>query len=267
MIMNQSSLFKNITTLACGMLFVAAFPLKSMAQTPTSENPAEYVLEDIQGTDIQVKEDGTDKWEPAEEGQILETGDEVKLGNNTTAALMLQSDTSVQLSANTDMKVEQVEANNTGGFFSHLILVTGQVLADVKKHLEESHSTFEVESDGVVCGVRGTAFEVNASGGMVQTSTHEGKVEVLGQNGESHMVEAGNASSFQRGMFRMQRRLDQREIGRFQKWRAYRQIVMQKRAKRLEDIRNHRRARWIRKHNHAKKKIFHREMMERRHTF
>lgn len=264
--MNHLTSFRNGAVLTLGMLLVFTSPLKGMAQIQNNAEPAEYVLEDIQGPNIQVKEDGSNEWLPAQEGQVLEFGDEVKTGDNTTAALMLQSDTSVQISADSDLKVEQVVANNTGGFFSRLMVVTGQVLADVKKHLEESHSTFEVESNGVVCGVRGTAFEVSVNGDNVQTSIHEGKVEVLGQNGESHMVEAGNASSFQRGRFRMQRRLDRREMDRFQKWRVRRQLVFQKRFKRMQDIRNHKRLPWVRKHFHAKKKLLRREETnQRRH--
>ncbi|HTC21489.1 MAG TPA: FecR family protein [bacterium] len=231
-------------------------------QTSAGGEPVEYVLEDIQGT-VQVLEDGAKNWEAAQEGQVLETGDEIKVGDSSEATLTLQSETTVHLSAGTDMKVEQIEANQTNGFLSHLQVLAGSLLADVKKHLEESQSSFEIESNGVVCGVRGTAFEVNAVGDTAEVSTHEGSVEV-GNGTESHMVAAGNFSSFQRGRFLMQRRLDRSEMDRFQKWRAFRQVVWKKRLQRLADIRAHRRAPWKRHHPHLKRAAIRHKWLEKR---
>jgi len=243
-----------------------AFPLHGLSQTSntasSSQAPVEYVLEDIQG-DVQVLEEGSKDWEAAQEGQVVESGDEVKVGNDSEATLMMQSETAVHLSANTDMKVDRIQANNTGGFLSHIEVFAGNLLADVKKHLEESHSTFEVESSGVICGVRGTAFEVTAQNGTAQVATHEGSVEV-GNGTESHMVNAGNFSEFQRGKFRLTRRLERREMERFEKWRAFRQRVLQKRLQRLEDIRNHKRAAWVRKNARLEKTIEKRNRFKRK---
>src|SRR5262249_29614757 len=148
----------------------------------------------------QVMEDGAKIWDKAEEGQVLDAGDEIKVGDGSEASLTLQNDTTVHLAAGTDLKVQQIQANETQGFLSRLALLAGNVLADVKKHLEESHSTFEIESNGVVCGVRGTAFEVSANGADAQVFTHEGLVEV-GAGTERHPVEAGKFSSFRKGRF------------------------------------------------------------------
>ncbi len=236
-------------------LMAWCFPLRGISQNDNgvapAQDPAEYDIEDIQGQ-VQVLEDGAKDWEPAEEGQVLESGDEIKVGDNSQATLMMQSDTSVQLSAGSDMKVDQIEANASGGFLSRLEVFAGNVLADVKKHLDESHSTFEIDSDGVVCGVRGTAFSVNCQDNAAQVSTFEGAVNV-GNGTESHMVQAGSMSEFRAGKFRLQRRLESREFQRFQRWRAFRQTVERKRAQRLADIRLHRRAAWVRRHPHPGK--------------
>lgn len=241
-------------------------PLKAYSQTDNSGvstvNPVEYVLEDIQGN-VQVLEGGAKDWETGVEGQVLESGDEVKTGYNSQATLMMESDTSAHLSANTDMKVDQIVANDTGGFFSRLQVFAGNLLADVKKHLEESHSTFEVEANGVVCGVRGTAFDVTSHEGTAQVATYEGSVGV-GNGTESHVVDAGNFSEFQKGKFRLQRRLDRREFQRFEKWRAFRKIVWKKRLQRLQDIRNHRRAAWVRNHPHLRKAILKNEQRKKK---
>jgi hypothetical protein len=250
-----------------GFLLVFGPSLRGISQADdqpaAASEPAEYIIEDIQGSNVQVLEEGAKEWEPAVEGQVVDSGDEVKVGTASEATLTLQSETSVHLGEGTDLKVEQIEANPSNGFLSRLQVVAGTLLADVKKHLLESHSTFEVESNGVVCGVRGTAFEVNAQGDTAQVATHEGSVEV-GNGTETHTVEAGNFSSFQKGKFQMQRRLDKSETGRFQKWRALRTIVLKKRLQRLEDIREHKRTPWKRRHPQLERAILRHELKKKR---
>jgi hypothetical protein len=253
--MNDRFFLKSCSAVVLGALLFLSAPLKSISQVE-SQNPSsesvEYILEDIQGN-VQVLEEGATQWEQAEEGQVLESGDEIKVDNKGQATLMLQSETSVHLNGPSDLKVEQISANENGGFLSRLKVFAGLVLADVKKNLQESHSTFEVESNGVVCGVRGTAFEVNGNENTAEISTYEGKVEV-GNGSESHMVTAGNFSSFDHGKFRLQRRLDRLEMQRFQKWRSFRQQVMKKRLIRLAALRNHKIQPWHRKHPHHLKR-------------
>ncbi len=255
------------SALLTGLLLIFGSPFTAVLMADdqvagAAPEPVEYVVEDIQGT-VQVLEDGSKNWEAAQEGQVIETGDEIKVGDNSEATLTMQSETSVHLSADADMKVEQIEANQMGGFLSRLQVFAGTLLADVKKHLADSHSSFEIESNGVVCGVRGTAFEVSAVGGTADVATHEGSVAV--SNGtETHIVAAGSFSSFQRGRFLMQRRLNQSEISRFQKWRAFRQIVMKKRLQRISDIRAHHRAPWKRRHPHLRRALLRRKLQEKR---
>ena len=266
---NNPWLKRGSAILAVSLAFLV-FPISGIPQAGSAvgqTDTVEYVIEDIKGPNVQVLEEGETQWEKAQEGQVVDTGDEVKVGDKSEVTLMMQTETSVHLAENTDLRVEQIAANETGGFLSRLKVMAGLVLADVKKHLDESHSTFEVESNGVVCGVRGTAFEVDAHNGESQVSTHEGKVEVSG-GGESHMVTEGNLSSFKRGKFLLQRRLAQNEVLRFQRWRAIRQAVRQKRMQRLEDILRHKRQPWQRKHpqlnNQAKRKLLG-EMIRRKH--
>jgi hypothetical protein len=217
----------------------------------------EYVVEDIKGANVQVLEDGSQTWDNAQEGQVLESGDEIRTGDNSEATLTMQSDTQVHLSADSDLKVGQIESNNSNGFLSHLVILAGTIFSDVKKNLLESHSSFEIEANGMVCGVRGTAFEVSNNNGDVVTATHEGKVETV-SGGESHFVEAGNASTFHQGRFQGLRALNSDEIGRFHRWRAMRAGILQKRFQRIRDIRMGRRKAWVRRHgviaNHIKRR-------------
>ncbi len=265
--MTNHRLFLRVSSFALtGFLLALAGPFANLSradeQATAAADPVEYVVEDIKGT-VQVLEDGAKDWETAQEGQVVESGDEIKAGDNSEATLTMQSETSVHLSSDTDMKVERIEANQTGGFLSQLQVLAGSLLADVKKHLVDSHSSFEIESNGVVCGVRGTAFEVRAEGDTAEVATHEGSVAV-GNGTESHRVDAGNFSSFQRGRFLMQRRLDQSEINRFQKWRAFREIVRQKRQQRLSDLRAHHRTPWKRRHPHLNRALLRRKLQQKR---
>lgn len=224
-------------------------------------DPVQYVIEDIQGSDVRIMEDGANVWDKAVEGQVLEKGDEIKVGEGSETTLSLRSETTVQLAAGTDLKVEEIVPNGSQGFLSRLALLAGNVLADVKKHLNESRSTFEIESNGVVCGVRGTAFEVNVDGEGAQVSTHEGEVDVVG-SGESHSVSAGQISSFRKGRFLALRAMREGEKARFRKWRQFRQQVWKKRALRIMQIKNHQRKAW--KRRHAVRKI--RREWRRRHN-
>jgi hypothetical protein len=235
-------------SLFCFLIFSIPIGGECQAADPgnAGPEPVQYVLEDIQGSDVQVLETGADQWAAGQEGEVLESGDELKVGADSQATLMLQSDTSVQVSPNSDVKIDQIADNHQGGFFSKLKITAGQLLADVRKHLDESQSTFEVEANGVVCGVRGTAFEVNAQGDEVQALTHEGTVEVK-TAGQDNLVQAGNAYSFRRGRFVGQRLLDQDEMSRFAKWRAYRAQVFEKHRLRLENIRKGVRKAWVRR--------------------
>ncbi|HET9869439.1 MAG TPA: FecR domain-containing protein [bacterium] len=229
----------------CSLLFLPAVFAQEPPPAAGEGGAAQYVLEDIQGG-VQVLETGGTQWEDGEEGQVLEAGDEIKVGPDSEATLTLGTDTSVHLDPGTDLKVEQMTDNPQGGFLSRLGLAAGRILADVQKHLEESHSTFEVEAGGVVCGVRGTAFEVEADGEQVQALTHEGEVDVKGA-GQDNLVRAGSAFSFRRGRFVARRLLDRVETARFAKWRAFRAHVFEKRRQRLEDIRRGLRRPWVRR--------------------
>src|SRR5258708_38598539 len=55
-----------------GLLLFLSGPLVGFAQTNESEetDSAQYIVEDIQGSNVQVLEDGVGAWEPAEEGQV-----------------------------------------------------------------------------------------------------------------------------------------------------------------------------------------------------
>jgi len=243
---HSRALFLVISLLAVSPVTNVSAEEETATPTPTVEK-TEYVLENLQGDDIQVLEDGSGKWEKAQEGQVLEAGDEVKTGEGSQATLMLQSETSVHFNATSDMKVDRIEPTEEGGFLSRLKLLAGRVLADVKKKLQESHSTFEMESNGVICGVRGTAFEMETNGKDVEARAHEGEVEVK-SDGKTDVLGKGHAFAFKNGKFSAKRRLTRSETKGFKKWRSLRKEVFKKRMERLNSIGQGRMKPWTRQH-------------------
>ena len=241
---------RSLSFFILGFLLANFSLIHAQTTNDSASDPVEYAVEDIQGGNVQVLESNSKTWDPAQEGQILESGDEIRTGNNSEVTLTLQSDTQVHLSANSDLKVGQIEPNSTNGFLSHLVVLAGTILSDVKKNLLESHSSFEIEANGVVCAVRGTAFEVSNHNGDVETATHEGKVETL-SGGESHFVTEGSAASFKGRMYRGIRQMRTEEMNRFQRWRSMRLRIRSKRMQRIGDIRMGRRKAWMRRHGRA----------------
>ena len=80
--------FLNVLGFGFGLsLFL--IPLSGFSQAPAPDaaaaEPVQYVLEDIQGSNVQVLETGADGWAAGEEGEVLEAGDEIKVGDGSEA--------------------------------------------------------------------------------------------------------------------------------------------------------------------------------------
>jgi ferric-dicitrate binding protein FerR (iron transport regulator) len=140
------------------------------------------------------------------------------VGDDTEIVLALKGETFIHLDENSEMVVSHLEENQSGGFLSRLRLLTGAILSDVKKKLSESQSSFEVDSGGVVCAVRGTLFEVVSEGGRILTSADQGRVEVRTSQG-TLQVSAGETCSASRDQAPSARPSSKAIKARFQTWR------------------------------------------------
>ena len=211
-----------------------SFAMPSPTVTP---EPMEYEVEDIQGTVLALF-DGEAGPETVEEGETLESGDSLITKSGSQATLSLNDVTAVHVSESTTVRIADLEPNASQGFISRLELTAGKVLSEVEK-LDESQSTFEVESGGVICGVRGTAFEVQNQDGQVQTNTFHGAVEVA-QGEQSQLVRGGehSAFSFAKKAFLAKRKLNAAENRRYSAWGKIYKRARAKRAQRMEWIRN-----------------------------
>jgi len=179
-----------------------------------------YTIETIEGAgQVRLQKADSQEWTNAKEGDYLEEGDSLKVGSATTAVLSLKDDTFIQVSENTVLNIKTLSDQGDKGFLTRLTLSAGRILSDVRKNLGLTGSVYEVESGGVVCGVRGTVFEVANSGDNVETTTHEGSVQVQGSNG-SQTVKAGETCHCHHGLNPSKEPCSKKAMARFQAWKA-----------------------------------------------
>ncbi|HJT24659.1 MAG TPA: FecR family protein, partial [bacterium] len=197
----------------------------------SSQLPTGYVLDQVKGTVLIIPK-GASQPMTAQTEQTVQVGDEIITQADSEASLTFNGAAMIQLSEGSDLKVGDLAAPSGKGFLSRLKLLAGQVLAQVQK-MGTSHSVFEIESGGVVCGVRGTAFEVQKEGASIVTNTYEGTVE-MDRKDLSQKVPAGRHSEFDtdKGLFHLQRLLNAREEERYRNWQRYRDLIAQRQKER-----------------------------------
>jgi hypothetical protein len=215
---------------------IAAAPTAPATETqPTPSEPISvfgYTIEDIKGTALIIPA-GSDVPESAEEGEAVEANDEILTKDYSEMTIALNDDTMFHVSDNSRIKVEEIAPNATQGFKSRIELIFGNILSEVEK-LDESKSSFEIDAGGVVCAVRGTAFEVQRQGSNISASTFHGMVQM--QKGRLNQdVNANEHSTFslKKAGFLAQRRLSPAERRHYQTWVRAKTAVQKKRAKRI----------------------------------
>ncbi len=187
------------------------------ADTP---EPLEYVVEEAKGTVLLVQ-NGKALPVALEEEETVQEGDEIITKENSQATLSLDENTLIRLGPDSDLRLTKLGPNETNGFISRLELIGGKILSEVE-NLTASQSTFEVNAGGVVCGVRGTAFEVLKQGQEVHTSTFHGLVEMRkGRFIQKIKANQHLAFSFKRGSFLGKRTLNEQEKARYSDWNRH----------------------------------------------
>jgi len=168
-----------------------AAPKKAATKTPTAEavkpTPAEgtpvakekevvlpeFYLAEARG-DVRVVRKGTKS--KAAPPQGVEKDDRIVTGKDGTAYLQLRSGGTVEIAPKSDVKIEKMEADSKT-LKARFKMAFGRMRTVLKK-FANARSTFEIEAGGVVCGVRGTAFEVDYDKDKknVAAKTFEGSV-------------------------------------------------------------------------------------------
>jgi hypothetical protein len=229
--------FRNLIALCLLALGAPALGAADSAKTIASRFPVQYILDNIQGQ-VHVLSKGVMVPETAQEDQVVLAGDTIVTGPKSQVSLVLNAKTMVQVSENSQVTVGELSKKGSMGFFSRLKLSFGKVLSQVEK-LATSHSTFEVEAGGVVCGVRGTAFEVSTEGTTILNSTFEGAVEMkTGSKTQTVAADHHSEYSGDRGEFLLQRVVTDRERERFQNWKKFQDLAIQRQKGREEALRS-----------------------------
>jgi hypothetical protein len=224
---DEVSLVLRLLVLFLSCLFLIHSPLSADIESSLELLPV-YFIAVVQGEgNVQVLKEGETQWRKAGEGTRLEEGDRILAGDDTEVILSLQSETLIHLDEDTEMTVARLEGNNSDGFISRLRLLTGSLLCDVKKNLSQSGSKFEVDAGGVVCGVKGTVFEVASNSDPVRILTEEGEVQVKSAGG-SRLVPAGDTCWASKGRFPSLYPSSEKTKARFQAWRDIRHKILQK---------------------------------------
>jgi hypothetical protein len=176
-------------------LFLIGGPL--FADIPLDSAPTnQAIFTQVQG-DVQIETGKYQKVEKARKDQVVVEGDRIVTQDNSSAVLRLFDGSQLTISPQTDFILSQLQQSPTHDKFLHFKLFLGKLAAEVKE-LTTAQSSFEIESGGVVCGVRGTQFSmaVDPHQHTVQLDVIEGKVWARSKGGPEQIFTAGQQQLF-----------------------------------------------------------------------
>jgi len=169
-----------------GSLFIAAMLTSS---SPQSALASQCTLSIFSG-DVQIQRAGSDIWEEAGDGIILEAGILVRTSPESHALLTFFEGSSIKLEPDTNIEIQQIKSIEGGG--SEIILKQwlGKTWSRVVKRVAPG-SRYEIETPSVHALVRGTLFETVVDETEATTiKTTEGVVSVTALDEEVN-VSAG----------------------------------------------------------------------------
>jgi FecR protein len=137
------------------------------------------VVQKVTGTVVYLRLNRSD--EPAIVGTSLkEVEDGIRTGPRSTAVLTLDTNVgTLELSAETILRIQQMQTSPQGGYKTRLMLSQGQVRVKLKSFVNPE-SSFEVQTPSSVSGVRGTVFGVAVQPtGDTAVALESGKVSIV----------------------------------------------------------------------------------------
>jgi hypothetical protein len=132
----------------------------------------EAIFSSVSGKVVIKRQDGS-ILRAAEKDSAVVEGQRIVAGSDGRAILKTFDGSEIRISPNTDLVLKKLRKPQAKDKIIQFKLLMGQLLALVKPLLS-SHSTFEIESGGVVCGVRGTRYQVK-----YEPSTHTVYLQVM----------------------------------------------------------------------------------------
>ena len=143
---------------------------------PKASDPQSAMLEDLQGFVEVQDESGT--WKVAQLGQAMQAGERIRTGALSHVVLGFYDGSQARLGPNTEVSIDQLDANKTGPRVVVLNQLLGESDHDVAKSSDPA-SRYEVHTPSGVGTAKGTAFHVFvAITQLVQFDVDEGAVTV-----------------------------------------------------------------------------------------
>jgi hypothetical protein len=137
----------------------------------------------VTGT-VEIQEQGSSRWTPASEGDLVKTGTIISTGFKSSAALSL-GNSSLTIRPLTRLSLEEiVRMENTEKV--SLNLRTGRVRAEVTPPAG-GKTDFSIHTPSATASVRGTIFEFDT----LELSVENGRVQYSGINGQTIYVDQG----------------------------------------------------------------------------
>ncbi len=146
-------------------------------------NPVPAKIEAVQGQANIIRADGSPPV-AATPGTLLQLGDTIKTGADSTVAVKFADSTLLTLYSNGEMRFNHLSAHGeTGMVDSRLHLIDGRLDTKVTPAVGPG-SRFEIETPSAISAVRGTVYRaaVTDGGGISNVEVLEGKVQVSGSS-------------------------------------------------------------------------------------
>jgi hypothetical protein len=156
-------------------------------------------LEDLQGQ-VETRASTTENWVPATNGQVVQSGMQLRTGATGSVTLTVSGVSQTRLSTSTELTVTDLilPQNNDVKSQTSLTLVSGRTWSRIIRLLELD-SSYTVTTDDVVATVRGTAFETARFPGQeTWIAVYEGQVKAADQ-----MIMHGTGMRAARGAMQM----------------------------------------------------------------
>ena len=137
-------------------------------------------------------------WSPVRAGTILKSGDTVKTDANSSVDLdMRENGEMVRLTPETTLKIEKLTKDKTGAetvIETQLDLKNGRILGRVNRMA--SASKYEVKIPTGVVGIRGTRYDISASGIVRASNGQAVVVTVDSATGQASTFVVNNGQTF-----------------------------------------------------------------------
>lgn len=153
----------------------------------------------VAATDNQVQKSlgKSQTWQNCQVGDILQAGDRIKTGKNSSASLLLADQSVMRIGSGTELEIVDLTEQENGCLMRRFQLRVGRVFADVTPGAPTG-SVYEVKGPNAVAAVHGTAFELDtANPGGTDVKVWDGSVDCRGTapDAKSELVAANSTEN------------------------------------------------------------------------